>query len=168
MVALGMRGRANSSPLHWLSALLLIVAIASPSAAAPADEPIVVLLDQAKIMQLPERATTVVIGNPLIADLSIQQGGLAVLTGKGYGSTNLIVMDKGGAVLLEKMIEVTVPGEETVVVYRGADRETYSCTPDCSRRMTLGDSPDYFDKTLAQITTRNAQAASAGALSSGH
>jgi hypothetical protein len=169
MVALGMRGRASLRPLHWLSALLFAVAIASPSAAAPApDEPIVVVLDQAKVMQLPERSTTVVIGNPLIADLSIEQGGLAVITGKGYGATNLIVMDKGGAVLLEKTIEVTVPDQETVVVYRGVDRETYSCTPDCSRRMTLGDSPDYFDKTLAQVATRNAQASSAGALSSGH
>lgn len=169
MVALGTRSRANVRPRLWLSAVLLAIAIVTPGAATAApDEPIVVLLDQAKILQLPERAATIVIGNPLIADLSIQRGGLAVVTGKGYGATNFIVMDKNGAVLLEKTVEVTVPGEETVVVYRGVDRETYSCTPDCSRRVTLGDTPDYFDKTLAQVTTRNAQAAAAGALSSGH
>ena len=45
-------------------------------------------LDEARIMKLPDRATTVVIGNPLIADLSIQPGGLAVITGKCYGATN--------------------------------------------------------------------------------
>ena len=90
-------------------------------------------------MQLPDRAATVVVGNPLIADLSIQPGGLAVITGKGYGATNFIVLDRHGAVLTEKTIEVTGPSDKTVVVYRGTDRETYSCTPDCSRRITLGD-----------------------------
>jgi hypothetical protein len=170
MAALCARGRANLSPLHWLSAILVLIAVVAPAAAAaPAPaEPIVVLLDQAKMLQLPERAATVVVGNPLVADLSIQPGGLAVITGKGYGATNFIVMDKTGAVLLEKTVEVTGSNDETVVVYRGADRETYSCTPDCSRRLTLGDTPDFFDKTLAQITTRNAQAIGAGALASGH
>jgi len=170
MAALCARGRANLSPLHWLSAILVLIAVVAPAAAAaPAPaEPIVVLLDQAKMLQLPERAATVVVGNPLVADLSIQPGGLAVITGKGYGATNFIVMDKTGAVLLEKTVEVTGSNDETVVVYRGADRETYSCTPDCSRRLTLGDAPDFFGKTLEQITTRNAQATGAGALASGH
>jgi hypothetical protein len=61
-----------------------------------------------------------------------------------------------------------VPTKDIVMVYRGIDRETYSCTPDCSRRLTLGDSFEVFDKTLAQITTRNSQSAAAGAISSGH
>ena len=69
---------------------------------------------------------------------------------------------------MEKTVEVTGSNDRTVVVYRGMDRETYSCTPDCSRRLTLGDMPEYFDKTMGEITTRNAQAAAAGALSSGH
>ncbi len=54
------------------------------------------------------------------------------------------------------------------MVYRGADRETYSCTPDCSRRITLGDGNEYFDKTLAQTVTRDTQATAAGAKASGH
>ena len=170
MAALCARGRANLSPLHWLSAILVLIAVVAPAAAAaPAPaEPIVVLLDQAKMLQLPERAATVVVGNPLVADLSIQPGGLAVITGKGYGATNFIVTDKAGAVLLEKTVEVTGANDPTVVVYRGVDRETFSCTPECSRRLTLGDTPDFFGTTLTQITTRNAQATGAGAMASGH
>jgi hypothetical protein len=34
-----------------------------------------------------------------------------------------------------------------------------------SRRLTLGDTPDSFDKTLSEITSLNAQAKAAGALS---
>jgi hypothetical protein len=165
MTALCARQRANCSPLHWLLAALLLFALATPAAAT---EPVVVLLDQARILQLPERAATVVVGNPLIADLSIQPGGLAVVTGKGYGATNFVVLDRRGIVLTEQTVEVTGPNDKTVVVYRGVDRETYSCSPDCSRRITLGDAPEFFDKTLAETTTRNAQAAGAGAMSSGH
>ncbi len=91
-----------------------------------------------------------------------------MITGKSYGSTNLIVTDKKGVVLMEKTIEVTGSNDNTVVVYRGIDRETYSCTPDCSRRLTLGDMPEFFEKTLAEIVARNNQATAAGSLSSGH
>ena len=167
MATLCAQARAGLSPLNLLSALLIAVAIVKPAAAAP-NEPIVVILDQARIMQLPDRAATVVVGNPLIADLAIQPGGLAVVTGKSYGATNFIVMDKTGAVLMEKMVQVEWPNDPIVVVYRGVDRETYSCAPDCSRRLTLGDLPEFFDKTMTEITSRNAQAMGAGALSSGH
>jgi hypothetical protein len=103
----------------------------------------------------------------LIADVSIQPGGLTVIAGKSYGATNFIATDKRGAVLLEKAIEVSGPRDRTVVMYNGAERQTYSCTPDCSHRLTLGDTPDSFDKTLSEITSLNAQATAAGALSSG-
>ena len=173
MAAFWVRGWAAQSALHWLLAAVVFAAVAAPAAA---EEPIVVHVDQARILKLPERAATVVIGNPLIADLSIQPGGLAIVTGKGYGATNVVVMDKGGAVMMEKTVEVEGPSAEPlVVVYRGATRQTYSCTPDCSPRITLGDTSkddvdkdsglpsDYFNKTLNQSVTRSSQAMSAGA-----
>jgi hypothetical protein len=169
-MALCARGRAKLSPLHCLSLALLLVTIVAPAAAAPADT-IVVFLDQAQIVRLPDRADTVVIGNPLVADLSIRILGiekLAVITGKGYGATNFIVLDRKGVELMKKDLEVTGPNDKTVVVYRGPERETYSCTPDCSRRMTLGDAPEFFDKTLGEIVSRNTQATGAGAMTSGH
>jgi putative type II/III system pilus formation protein len=171
MAALCARGRAGVSPLHWLSAALLSIAMVAPAAAQPMPLPpetIVVFLDQARLVQLPERAANLVIGNPLIADLSIQPGGLTVITGKSYGITNFIVTDKKGAVLMEKTLEVSGLSDKTVVVYRGVERETYSCTPSCSRRLTLGDSPEYFEKTMAEIVTLNNQASSAGATAPGH
>jgi hypothetical protein len=157
MAALCVRGRPSLR--RWLATTLFIATLSTPALAAD----VVVTLDQAKIMRLPERATTIVVGNPLIADLSIQSGGLAVVTGKGYGTTNVIAMDRAGQVLMERSIEVQGPRGNTVVVYRGIDRETYSCTPKCERRITLGDVPAFFDATLNQIGTRTGQASSAGA-----
>jgi Flp pilus assembly secretin CpaC len=153
------RGSAALRPGVWLAAGLLIAVVAAP---AFAGETIPVQVDSARLIQLPQRAATVVIGNPLIADLSIQPNGLAVITGKSYGATNVIVLDKQGAVLNEQTVEVKGPTDPTVVVYRGVERQTYSCTPDCWRRITLGDDSDYFKETLEESTTRNTQAMAAG------
>lgn len=171
MTALCRRGPAAQNALRWLSAIMICAAIVFPAAA---DEAIAVHLDQARILKLPDRAATVVIGDPLIADLSIQPGGLAIVTGKSYGATNVVVMDRSGAVLMERNVEVKAPDEPIVVVYRGSTRQTYSCTPDCSPRATLGDTSkddidhdtglqvDYFNRMLNQGVTRNTQALAAG------
>ena len=131
---------------------------------AAAAETLDVVLDQATLMKLPEKVSTIVIGNPMIADIAIQSGGLVVVTGKGFGSTNLIALDRAGAVLLERSVVVSGPrGRDAVQVYRGVQRETYSCTPNCERRITLGDSADYFAATIGQSDARNGSASSGGA-----
>lgn len=122
-----------------------------------AEDSLTIVVDEARLIRMPERAATVIVGNPLIADVSLQPGGLMVLTGKGFGRTNLIALDRSGNKLLEKNLLVKAPGD-TVVVYRGVLRETYSCAPICEPRITLGDAPPFFDATLNQTVTRNTQA----------
>jgi Pilus formation protein N terminal region len=139
---------------------LLFVPLAFPS---PAAESIAVVVDQAKLIRLPEKIATVVVGNPLIADVSLQPGGTMVVTGKGYGSTNVMALDRQGAVLLDRIVQVEGPTDKLVTVYRGIERESYSCTPVCQRRVTLGDAAVYFDATLAQSGSRASQAAGATA-----
>lgn len=130
--------------------------LAMPTRAAAAD--IGIELDQAKLVKLPERVATIVIGNPLIADAAVQSGGLMVITGKGYGSTNIIALDRGGVVLMEKTVEVVAPRSNLVVVYRGVNRETYSCAPICEPRIMLGDGEKYFEGTISQTVTRSGMA----------
>jgi Pilus formation protein N terminal region len=131
---------------------------ASPTQA----DTLTVSVDQAQVLKLPERIATIVIGNPLIADAALQSGGVLVITGKSYGSTNLLVLDRNGRVVMDKTVQVLgVSGGELVVVYRGIERESYSCTPDCERRITLGDSPTYFNATLAETGARSGQAQAA-------
>ena len=157
MTASRISGRAKRRPQFLLLAVLGIGALATPAFAA---DQISVSLDKAKILHLPDRASTIVIGNPLIADLSVQPGGLAVITGKSYGETNFVVLDHAGVVLTEKTVEVTLPNDQgSVVVYRGAERETYSCTPVCSPRPTLGDATALFKPEIDDITARNSAAA---------
>jgi Flp pilus assembly secretin CpaC len=160
MTALCVRRLAALAPLCLLATAFFVAGLASR---AVADDLIVVHLDEARIVKLPDRATTVVIGNPLIADISVQPGGVTVVTGKSFGATNFVVMDKAGAVLTEHAVQVEGPIDQTVVMYRGVKRETYSCMPDCAPRVTLGDDTGFFTDNLAQVTARNTQSLAAGA-----
>jgi hypothetical protein len=159
MTALCLRSLTALRPLYWVA---IVVSLTFASHAI-ADETIVVHLDEATVIKLPDRTTTVVIGNPLIADISVQPGGLAVVTGKSYGATNILIMDKAGAVLTEHTVEVQNSTDKTVVVYRGGARETYSCTPECSPRIALGDDTKFFTDTLSRMAARNGQSVAAGA-----
>jgi Flp pilus assembly secretin CpaC len=100
-----------------------------------------------------------VVGNPLIADVTLQSGGIVVVTGKGYGATNFIAMDRGGEILVDRVIQVEGPTDQLVTVYRGVERESYSCMPICQRRVTLGDGETYFKAAMDQAGTLSNQAA---------
>jgi hypothetical protein len=135
------------------------------AAEAPLDsgrgEIVKVYVDQARLIRTPKNVSSIIIGNPLIADVTLQPGDITVVTGKGYGVTNLLALDRNGSVISEKMIQVQGPRDDVVVVYRGVDRESYSCTPQCQRRITLGDSAEYFGATMNQTTGFAGQAAGA-------
>ena len=153
--------RSLMRPLSGMALGLLLLPIVA--VAEPLDDAISVNVDQAKLFKLPNRVATIVVGNPLIADVTLQNGGIIVVTGKGYGATNFIAMDKSGEVLVDRTIQVEGPSDRLVTVYRGVERETYSCMPVCQRRVTLGDDDKYFQSALGQSGTLNGQAANSTA-----
>jgi Flp pilus assembly secretin CpaC len=147
--------------LAAVAAIMLSTAMAA--AASGDDNVIAVNVDQAKIVRMPEKITTIVVGNPLIADVTMQPGGVIVVTGKGYGATNMIAIDKSGGVLLDRTIQVEGPTDRLVTIYRGVERESYSCMPVCQRRVTLGDNDGYFKSAMEQAGTLNISAGGAAA-----
>jgi Flp pilus assembly secretin CpaC len=151
---------------HARVCLLVATAmLASPAAVvAESADTIAVNVDQAKLVRLPGKVATIVVGNPLIADVTLQPGGMIVVTGKGYGATNFIALDRGGEILVDRQIQVEGPSDRLVTVYRGIERESYSCAPLCQRRVTLGDSDTYFNSAMSQAGSLSGSASgSAGA-----
>jgi hypothetical protein len=127
------------------------------------DDKISVFVDQAKLLKMPAKVATIIVGNPLIADVTLQSGGIVVVTGKGSGATNFIAMDRSGDVLVDRQIMVEGPTERLVTVYRGVERESYSCAPICQRRITLGDGEHYFKAAIDQAGSLSSQASGAAA-----
>ena len=109
----------------------LAFAIASAAAPAFAESGIEVTMNQAKIIKLSRAADTIIVGNPDIADAAVQDASTVVLTGKGFGVTNLVVLDEAGAPIIDEQISVSRSTAETVRIYRRATVQTLSCTPYC-------------------------------------
>ncbi|RUU73794.1 hypothetical protein EOD03_27970, partial [Mesorhizobium sp. M7A.T.Ca.TU.009.01.1.2] len=90
-----------------------------------------VTMNQAKIVKLSRPADTIVVGNPAIADASVQDASTIVLTGKGFGVTNLVVLDTDGSPIVDEQVTVVRQAASSVRIYRRAEIQTMSCTPYC-------------------------------------
>lgn len=118
---------------------------------AEAADILTVTVDQAKIVNVPPDTRTLVIGNPMIADVTLlKNGSTMVVTGKGFGETNFIALDGNGKAVAQSEIRVIL-GNNALVVQRGLERESYTCAPRCQPTARLGDDPTYFNQVAGQI-----------------
>lgn len=122
-----------------------VPAIAANNAAS--TEIVQVNFDQATLIKLDRPAAEVVVGNPSIADVSVQSGKVLVVTGKSFGETNLIVIDADGKVVTSRRLIVQEARAGLVTVYRGgADgKVTLSCAPYCTPPLVIGDDVTHFE-----------------------
>lgn len=127
----------------------------SGTASAAGDYPMFVTVDQATVIRLSTPASAIVVGNPAIADATIIDAMTLVITGRSFGTTNLIVLDSAGNLLTDELVTVQAATNQ-VVVYRRSVRQTYSCTPVCAPTLNVGDGDPTFQTTTEQILARQA------------
>jgi pilus assembly protein CpaC len=98
LVLSGFRARAGA--LAFVVALVLIALAGAASAATviAGRQPLVVDIDQAQLIQLPEPATTVFVANPDIADVQVPSTSKFVVFGKKAGTTTIYAMAGDGKV----------------------------------------------------------------------
>jgi hypothetical protein len=127
-------------------------------------EDLIVRYDQSQLLRLPRAASEVIIGNPSIADVAVQGGNLLVVTGKTFGVTNIIALDQERNVIQDQRVLVQRDEARTVNLHKGSQRQSYSCTPNCSPTLTIGDDTAYFDMVSkhAQSKTKFSDGASEG------
>ena len=136
----------------------LVLALAAPSVVmAQSVEPIVVVVDHAKVMRISAPAETIIVGNPAIADATIYDRQTIVITGKTAGTTNLVILDNKGKPIADEILKVAIPSDKIVSIQRGPGTAqfTYACTPICAPILTPGDDKEYFEISNNQINNRN-------------
>jgi len=149
--------RSNEKQPYRLFAIAAVLAagVGQPAMAQNAFGPDVnVLIDQAALVRLERPAAEIVVGNPSIADVSVQSGKVLVVTGKSYGQTNLIVMDPDGKVIVNRKLIVQDPRMGSVTLYKGSARYTLDCAPNCTTPLVIGDTSDYFEVISKEIKTK--------------
>ncbi len=126
----------------------IVATVLTTSAAMAQAEPVTVKPNMARILRISAPASTVIIGNPGIADVTIQDPQTLVLTGKSFGQTNLIVLDGKGEPIADTMIEVVQDTADLVTVYVGGTRTSMACEPVCQPIIMLGDDAGYTGETI--------------------
>jgi Flp pilus assembly secretin CpaC len=130
-------------------ALLLAATLFAPvPALAQEGAPINVNVNMARVLRISAPAATVIVGNPGIADVTIQDPMTLILTGKSFGQTNLIVLDSAGEPIADTLLEVAQLQTGTMTVYQGQNRTTMSCAPACQPVLMLGDDAGFIVGTV--------------------
>ena len=137
-----------------LFVIVALLPISADQCATAAKNDVEVIIDEATLLRLDRPAAEIVVGNPSIADVSVQSGRVLIVTGKSFGETNLIVMDADGKVVVNRTLIVQEPRTGFVTLYKGASRQTLHCAPYCTPPLVIGDDKEYFKTIGEQIKTK--------------
>ena len=101
-------------------------------------------------VRIPGAAASIVLGNKNVADVAVHDEHLIFITGKTFGTTNLMVFNKAGEQIFSTDVVVTVNSSNLVTVNRSGQNFTYDCAPECRSVMSIGDQSEYFDAIITQ------------------
>lgn len=123
----------------------------SASSALAGDTVFRVDLNKTQVLRLPMAAGSVIIGNPNIADVSIHSSQTIFVVGRGFGETNLIILDQAGQTMMDADIQVTaITPSHGVRVFNASSRQTYSCAPFCQPSPVMGDDAGFVGANSGQ------------------
>lgn len=99
----------------------------------------ILVVDRAQTYELDEPISSIVVGNPAIADVSVHTRSEVLLFGKMPGSTNVYFFGESGTIVKNLRISVVNPRANVVTLQLGADRYSFHCAPVCEQTLTIGD-----------------------------
>ena len=131
-----------------LKSLLAGVAIIiSATQIALAGQPLIVQTDKSQLISVSAEPGAVVIGNPSIADITVN-GKQIFVHGHSFGETNLMVLDGAGNQIANFDITVANSTENSVAIFQPSGRRSYACAPLCESTIIPGDDAAYTGTIL--------------------
>jgi len=88
-------------------------------------------MNQARVLKLDRAVSKVIVGNSKVADATVADATTIVLTGRSFGTTNLVLLDAEGNAIVDERVLVSIDEGNTVRVYRQTSRSVLSCSPSC-------------------------------------
>ena len=134
-------GPTFRTPLHiiYVCVFAMAASLAVPANGLAEDEEgmMRVFLNHAKVLKLDQPVSKVIVGNSEVADATVADSRTIVLTGKAFGTTNLVLLDAEGNALLDERILVSIDEGNTVRLFKQTQRTVLSCTPSCEEHQAL-------------------------------
>lgn len=114
-----------------IRALSLAAALTLLTAAPLAAETLTVAIDHSTRLSVAGSAASVVVGNPQVADVTVVDSHTVFVSGRGYGETDVVVLDGAGRTLYSGEVLVGGGNGGRVSIYRGSERTDMACAPGC-------------------------------------
>ena len=108
---------SSSGKTIFFAGMIAVFGISGVSAAAD-DDMLRVYMDHARVLKLDRPVSKVIVGNAAVADATVADAKTIVLTGRSFGTTNLVLLDADGNAILDERILVSIDEGNTVRVYR--------------------------------------------------
>lgn len=112
---------------------LSVLVLGSLQPAFAQDEILRVSMNHARVLRLDRPVSKVIVGNSKVADATVADATTIVLTGRSFGTTNLVLLDADGNPIVDERILVSIDEGNTVRVFRQTERTVLSCTPNCEQ-----------------------------------
>lgn len=141
-------------------AVFLALALASVTSAAFSADGLTVGVNQSRRLILRGTASNVIVSDPSVADVAVLDSHSLLVMGRGYGATDLLVLDHGGRTLYSGEILVSAPEQNRVTLHHGDQSVDYACAPRCQ---ALGAFAEPAAATTTTSPGPSAAAAAAGA-----
>ncbi len=107
------------------------------SAAHAGEDFMQVFLNHAKVLKLDRPVAKVIVGNAAVADATVADAQTIVLTGKAFGTTNLVLARRRRRRHAGRAVLVSIDEDNTLRLFRQTERTVYSCTPACEQHQAL-------------------------------
>lgn len=128
---------------------LLISSVLITSAHAAAQQ-VIVEANKSTALKINGDAASVVIGDPRVADVAVHDANLIFITGRTFGTTNLLIFNQAGKQLYSGDVVVTSNTSNLLSVNRAGLTNTYDCAPRCRSALAVGDEAAYFERIVTQ------------------
>ncbi len=112
----------------------LLLALSQSFASSEQDDMLRVSMNHARVLKLDRPVSKVIVGNAKVADATVADSTTIVLTGRSFGTTNLVLLDAEGNAIVDERVLVSIDEGNTVRVFRQTARTVLSCTPNCEER----------------------------------
>ena len=109
----------------------LSIAALGAGAAVAGGSGMTVEMNQSRRVVVGGAIANVIVGDPLVADVVMIDAHSVIVVGKGYGTTQVMVLDHVGRALMDARVTVIAPNQGRVTVYRGVATTDYSCAGRC-------------------------------------
>lgn len=129
---------SRSALISLAGALALSSLLAAGPGRADDDGVLRVYMNSARVLKLDRPVSKVIVGNSDVADATVADAKTIVLTGRAFGTTNLVLLDADGNAIVDERILVSIDEGNTVRVFKATSRTVLSCTPNCEEHAATG------------------------------